>query len=682
MRYGTPEAVTPLTYRSAGPRVEGLGKLPAVESPPLPADSVGFQISARGCSVTLPRDPSEHLYGLGLNTHQFEMTNQRAFIVPSDHPEQPTNESHAPVPFYVSTRGYGVYVDTARFASFYMGDVDAASAAVGVGSATTEPGMSVESLYKSRYEPKGTILVDVPAARGVDVYLFAGPTMLDAVRRYNLFAGGGAVPPLWGLGITYRGQSKLSAEESLQLAKSFRDEGIPCDQWGIEPGWQSATYSSSFVWSKERYPDPDGFVSGMHGLGFRLNAWQHAFVHPISPLYEPLRKWSGNYRVWNGLVPDFATSQGRSIFVDQQEKVLFSKGVDGVKLDECDYQPFRSEGVWSFPEASVFPSGLDGEQMHSLFGELYQQAMLGPFQRRQLRTWGLVRNSHALASPLPYVVYSDSYDHACYIRGLAKSGFCGLLWTPEVRNAQSLEDLYRRVETVIFSPYALINCWYMRMPPWVQIDRQKNNAGIVMPEHQEATETIRRLFKLRMSLIPYLYAAFNEYRLEGTPPVRALVMDWPGDARTALVDNEFMFGRSLLVAPLVKGESHRTVYLPGGEWYDFWSGKRIAGGQSIDVSPPVDQIPLFVRGDTLLPLAEPVEHVGKETQFQLHVHVFGAHPEPMALFDDDGVSEDYGRGVQNRVLLSWDGKEGRAASAGEYGGVSRYRVVEWITEGK
>ena len=118
VRFGEPEAGVPTAYRAAAVAMEGLKGMGEMDGAPFALGDLGFKTGVRGCSVTLPRREGERFYGLGLNTKLFEMTNKRAFIVPSDHPEQATNESHAPVPFYVSTGGYGVYVDTARFASF------------------------------------------------------------------------------------------------------------------------------------------------------------------------------------------------------------------------------------------------------------------------------------------------------------------------------------------------------------------------------------------------------------------------------------------------------------------------------------------------------------------------------------------------------------------------------------
>ncbi|MDR3691574.1 MAG: glycoside hydrolase family 31 protein [Fimbriimonas sp.] len=652
IRMGTPEKFTPLAFRSAAPDRGGLNRMPKVSASPILPDSVSAHRSDRGCEIVLPLGKDDKIYGLGLNTANFELSGHRAWVVPSDHPEDDTNESHAPDPFYVSSAGYGVYVDTARYATF----------SVGIASTKDEPA-------------KRTVVIDVPTAKGVDVYVFAGPSTLEAVQRYNLFAGGGSVPPLWGLGMAFRGKGDSSAEDVRKLAKSFRADDIPCDIFGIEPGWQTQTYSSSFVWNKPRFPDPDRFIGQMHDLGYRMSFWEHPFTHPSSPIHEALKPFAGNYLVWNGLVPDFATKGGRDVFVGRQKEVLFSKGVDSLKIDEVDSQPFHHDR-WSFPDTSVFPSGLDGEQMHSMFGILAQQALLQPLTDKNLRTWGLVRNSHALSAPLPYTLYTDSYDHKCYIRGLAKTGFGGHMWTPEVRDASSVEDLIRRIQTVIFSQYAMVDCWYMKMPPWLQIDADKSNAGVVMPEAPETTRLVRDLFRLRMSLVPYLYSAFNEYHRDGKPPVRALILDFPADPETAHVDDQFMFGPSLMVAPMIAGQAQRSVYLPKGVWFDYFTGERLEGGRKIEVSKPLAQLPLYVKADAMIPLAEPVGHVGKDTTFRIRVKVYGDHPAPFTLFEDDGETNDYAKGAQNRIELSWGGSSGVVKRSGEFSG-RRYEIVGW-----
>lgn len=684
LHFGSPEQFTPTHFRSAAMDTAGLEKMSPSPAMPLDPAKISFQVSNRGCSLLLPMTPDESIYGLGLSTKLFDLTEgksgrtgRRVFLKPTDSPENEWGESHAPAPFYASSKGYGVFVDTARDASFYTGN--ASPARDPVETAGGEVQTSTTELYRARTQRVKTMLVDVPAAKGLDVYVFAGPAMLDALERYNLFSGGGALPPLWGLGIQYRGYAKYSADESLSLAAHMRAEHMPCDVWGVEPGWQSKSYSCSFTWNTNQFPDPDGFLRQMRALGYRMNFWEHAFTHPSSPIFEELKPWSGNYRVWNGSVPDFAASQGRRIFLKQNRVALFDRQVEGVKLDECDDQP-ESATPWSFPAASAFPSGLDGEQMHSLFGLLYQQTMLEPYREQGLRTWGLVRNSHALAGSLPYVLYSDSYDHRCYVRGLANEGFSGLLWTPEVRDANSIDDLYRRVETVIFSPEALINCWYMKNPPWQQIDRAKNNGNEWMPDHQQVTDGIRKLLQLRMSFVPYLYSAFNEYRLKGIPPIRALVLDWPGDPAVREIDDQYMFGSAVMVAPLFAGQKNRSVYLPAGDWYDFWTHQKYTGGRTVEATNMLEQIPLFVRGGNLLPLAKPVEHIRSDTVFELTVCGFGSPTVDFTLYEDDGVSNAFATGKQNQIRLRWDGSGHSVERTGKYDGPPRFQVVDWQRE--
>ena len=119
--------------------------------------------------------------------------------------------------------------------------------------------------------------------------------------------------------------------------------------------------------------------------------------------------------------------------------------------------------------------------MHSVFGLRYQDAILEAFNRAGRPTYSLVRSSGALAAPYPFVLYSDLYDHRVFIRALINSGFTGLLFCPEVRDAESAEDLIRRMQSVVFSPLAMINGWYVQNPPWKQMNREANNAGEFAP---------------------------------------------------------------------------------------------------------------------------------------------------------------------------------------------------------
>jgi len=483
-------------------------------------------------------------------------------------------------------------------------------------------------------EDPGVVTVEVPRVKGVDVYLFAGPTMLDAVRRYNLFSGGGVEPPEWGLGFWYRAYGPANAAEVLAIARDLRERKIPCDVLGLEPGWQTHAYSCSFVWDPVRFVNPKEFVTEASQLGYHLNLWEHAFTHPSSPLFELLEPYSADYGVWGGLLPDFAGEPARRIFGEYHGKHLIDLGIAGFKLDECDGSDFTHG--WSFPDFSRFPSGLDGEQMHQVLGLRYQEAILRQFKERQKSTYSLVRSSGAFASSYPFVLYSDLYDHRDFVRALVNSGFAGLLWCPEVRDAISEQDLIRRLQTVVFSPLAMVNAWYIKNPPWKQINEKKNNANELGKDWESLEAQCRSIIEWRMRMVPYLRSAFARYAFDGTPPFRALCLDNPEDASLHEVDDEYLIGDRMLVAPLFAGEESRKVVLPRGVWHDFWSGKVFSGGNSYTVSATQQEIPVFVKAGSILPLAGVARTTADPAGRELTVRVYGDGSLPWRLEGDSG----------------------------------------------
>jgi alpha-D-xyloside xylohydrolase len=180
-----------------------------------------------------------------------------------------------------------------------------------------------------------------------------------------------------------------------------------------------------------------------------------------------------------------------------------------------------------------------------------------------------------------------------------------------------------------------------------------------------------------MRFIPYLYSAFNEYHSNGKPPIRAMVLDWPNDIKVRQIDDQFMFGDSVLVAPMFAGESNRTVYLPAGDWYDFWTHDKISGGRTIVATNDAEQIPLFVKGGTLLPLAEPVEYIKPDTCFNVTVNIVGNKPEDFTLYEDDGVTAAYAQGEQNQIKLHVSGDNHSALRSTDYHGPARYQITGW-----
>ncbi|WP_431209647.1 TIM-barrel domain-containing protein [Puia sp. P3] len=305
------------------------------------------------------------------------------------------------------------------------------------------------------------------------------------MQRYNLFSGGGVLPPYWGLGIKYRVKGDFDEAGVLRMANYFRNSHIPCDVLGLEPGWHSRSYSCSYVWS-EKFPRPQEMIDSLWKMHLRLNLWEHAYVNPAAPFYKDLERMSGDFLVWRGLVPDFADPRAAAVFADYHRKNLVDKGIASFKLDECDNSNIvDGKATWGFPDMTRFPSGIDGEQMHQLFGSLYANTLADVYRRKNQRTYFDYRASNLFNSSLPAVLYSDIYGHDDYISMISTASFGGLLWSPELRDSKNETDFIRRLQTMLLAPQSVVDAWFLKNAPWFQLNRSLNNQDV---KHERADE--------------------------------------------------------------------------------------------------------------------------------------------------------------------------------------------------
>ncbi len=300
---GAPEDLTLLTAAGVAPRIEALRALPNAPFPLSPED-VQARVANGKVALRFPLAAAEDVYGLGVDFTSMRRTGS-TFQLHVDHWGGRTGRTHAPVPFYVSTRGYGVFIDTARYVTVSVG--------VGVRlAAPVKPPVVDRTTGGGSWSsnPRSDSIEALVPAGGVDVYVMAGPTMLDAVRRYNLFGGGGALPPKWGLGFMTRTPTAYTAEQVLNEVAEFRKRSIPLDMLGLEPGWHDYAYPTSFEWSPTRFPNPKAFLAELQRLHVRANLWFNPYVSPTAPLYKKLQPFAGSHLVWNGIVPDYSLASG------------------------------------------------------------------------------------------------------------------------------------------------------------------------------------------------------------------------------------------------------------------------------------------------------------------------------------------------------------------------------------
>lgn len=673
---GSPEEYSLLGVAGVAPQKEGFSRLPEVELPGLANEIVGT-IQDGKTSLRIPLEKKEQLYGFGLN---FQTVHQRGKILNLhvDHYGGRDNgRTHAPVPFYISSRGYGVFINSARYLTVYAGSgarKDSPNAPVAKDRNTDKTWTSAP------YSDAVSILV--PAA-GAEIYLFAGPTPMDVIRRYNLFCGGGTLPPRWGLGFTQRTKKLYTADDVKKEADEFEQRGFPLDFIGLEPGWQSKAYPCTFEWDATRYPDPAGFVKEMADKGVRINLWTNPYVSPESKIYKEMYPVSGSHTVWCGIVPDLAGEKARQIWKDKLEQEHVNIGVSGYKIDEVDgYDRY----VW--PDVATFPSGVAAEQMRQTYGLWVQRTTTELYKNRNQRTFGLVRASNAGATSFPYVIYNDYYSHQDFITALINSGFSGVLWTPEVRSSKSSEDWLRRFQSVVFSPMAMINAWASGTKPWT---------------FPEVEKQIKEYAVLRMQMMPYWYSEFARYHFDGIPPFRAMNLE-PGfnpeqgnvaqlsdahlednpylEAVAKEIKDQYMAGEYLLVAPMFTGQKERTVVLPKGDWYDFYTGRYVGNGEKITVAPGLDRIPVYVKDGAILPFMEPRLHAPKAGEkVNLEIRHYGKADGAYRLYDDDGETFDYEKGAYSwreiKVTRDKKGKLKGSISKAEKGKPNNIANVTW-----
>jgi len=638
LKIGKEQSVTLLGAAGIEPRLDALERLSDTEFP-LDPDRIRAEVIDGKTYLRFPLERGEELYGLGLN---FKTHNQRGRILNlhMDHYGGKDNgRSHAPVPFYVSTRGYGILIDAARYMTVYAGTairVDADDPPELL-DRNTDPGWTAQP-YSDAVE------VLVPAD-GAHIYLFGGPSMLRAVQRYNLYCGGGNLPPKWGLGFTQRVPTLYSDKDILKEVKQFEKHGFPLDFIGVEPGWHSMAYPCTFEWDETRFPDPQTFLQSLQDKGIRANLWMNPYVSPVGSLYENVKPYSGSHTVWNGIVPDFTMEEPRDLFRDHFLKQHIGLGVSGYKIDEVD--GFDS---WIWPDVATFPSGTSAEEMRQIYGLLFQKMSADWYREVNQRTYGLVRASNAGASSLPYVIYNDYYSHRDFITALINSSFIGVMWTPEVRASGHAEDWLRRMQSVCFSPMAMLNAWADGTKPWT---------------FPEVEDQVREVAMLRMRLLPYLYSAFACYHFEGIPPFRAMQLvegfSLKSESKEGQLDSsenpyaeystkeikyQYMMGESILVAPMFAGEESREVILPAGRWYDFYSGELAGEEEVIVITPGLDLIPLFVKDGAIVPMlkGDRMRMPVPGEVLPLEIRHYGEKGGSIRLYDDDGSSFNYEQG--------------------------------------
>ena len=528
-----------------------------------------------------------------------------------DHYSEGKDRLHAPTPMYISSLGYAVFFNTSRPINVY----------VGVGNRLNDPKIPAfrdrNTDRKWDAQPDSGCVEASVQAPGLEVSIMSGPSAMEALQRYNLYCGGGAMPPIWALGFWHRTPSLATAQQVLDEVNEFDKRGYPLDVIGLEPGWQSRSYPGSMEWSPTRFPDPAGFVKQMTDTGVHVNLWENPYVAPKTDLFSRLGKHFGSHTVWLGAAPDIFAPEAAKIVQKFHTQHHLNLGVSGYKIDEVDGFDF-----WLWPDHATFPSGLDGLQMRQIYGVLWQKTFDEMFRAKNTRTFGLVRGSNGAATRLPFAIYSDSYDHRQYVAASINSSLAGVNWCAEIRSADTDEEWVRRMQSACLSPIAQLNAWDSGKKPW---------------SYPKVEKEVMAAMKLRESLVPYLYASFAQYNLDGIPPVRPMCLVDGGQET-----DQYMIGDNMLFAPMFSGEKSRKVRFPKGKWYEYATNKYVGSLNQLVITPKLNEIPLYVRGGTFVQTNE--KSARADSKGRYGINCYGDGPYEGTIYEDDGSSFDYEKG--------------------------------------
>jgi len=630
--------LNPLDYASPS-KIEAIKELG--DSPfPFDKDKTRFLLTPYRASIRLPLDEAESIYGLGL---EFKGINRRGgvYTLKVDHYGGVQGYTHAPVPFYISSKGYGVLINSPQRVKIYAG--------VGNRKDSKLPEVIDRTTGKNWSSRPASDAVEASVQdKGLEIYVFCGQDPLEAVQRYNLFCGGGVLPPKWGLGFWQRVSTHYSSDDVLNEIEDFRKNDFPVDVIGLEPGWQSFAYPCSFDWDKTRFPHPKKFVETLSNQGIKVNLWENPYVAPCSSMYDDISPFTGSHTVWLGEVADYTIPEAQKVLLKHHQKNHLDIGVSGYKFDEVDGYDF-----WLWPDHATFPSANNPVAIRQLYGMILQDMFCDHMKKQNMRTYGLVRSSYIGASNKSFVIYSDHYDHKGYVTALVNASMAGVLWTPEIRSANSAEEWIRRFQTVCFSPMMMLNAWASHTKPW---------------SFPEVTDMVRDVIQLRQNLLPYIYTAFYNYNQKGIPPFRAMILEqgyvshekMTGGAlddtenpyeeqKRVEVTDQYMMGPSILVAPVFTGQKTRKVVLPKGNWYDFYTGDFAGNGETITVKTRLEQIPLFVKDGAIIPMLSSANNT--DNKESLEVRHYGKKENQYLLYNDDGESYNFENGDYTLIEL-------------------------------
>ncbi len=525
--------------------------------------------NSRSINPVFTLAPGERIYGCGESFTSLNKVGQKVHLSVTD-PQGPESDGqYKPVPFFFSNRGYGIFMHTSApvtcdFGASYIG---------------------ADRLFM--------------ADEQMDFFIFFGEPK-DILNEYTNITGKSPMLPLWSFGTWMSRITYFSQEEGLEIARQLRAHKIPSDVIHFDTGWFGVDWQCDYQFAKDRFKDPVGMLKQLSKDGFHTCLWQLPYFTPKNRFFpEIIEKGLHVVNATGGMpyedaVLDFSNPETVSWY---QEKItgLLKQGVSTIKCDFGEAAPYNG----------FYHSGKGGLYEHNLYPLRYNKALWEAVER-QYPGEGIIWARSAWAGSQRYALHwggdaaTNNIGMLGDLRGGLSFGLSGFsFWSHDMGGfvTASPEDIYRR-----WLPFGFLSSHTRAhgappTEPWLI--------------SESFTEAFRECAEMKYRLMPYVYAQAKDCSERGLPMVRALLVEFPDDPGAWLVEDEYMFGSQMLVAPLMESGNSRTVYLPKGKWIDYQNGKVYDGGYQTIEAGKIPAI-ILVRDGSLIahaPLAQRTDQI-------------------------------------------------------------------------
>ena len=527
--------------------------------------------NSRSINPVLMLSPNERIYGCGESFTSLNKVGQKVHISVVDPQGPETDGMYKPVPFYFSNRGYGIFMHTsapttADFGASYIG---------------------AQRLFMGD--------------ETMDFFIFFGEPK-DVLNAYTDVTGKSPMLPLWTFGTWMSRITYFSQEEGLDIARKLRANKIPSDVIHFDTGWFGVDWQCDYEFAKDRFKDPVAMLKSMKKDGFHTCLWQLPYFTPKNRYFRELV--DGGMAVHNGngtlsyedAVLDLSNPKTVAWY---QGKIanLIKQGVSAIKCDFGEAAPYDG----------IYASGKTGFYEHNLYPLRYNKALWQAVRDNTPDHEGVIWARSAWAGSQRYPLHwggdaatneIGSVGMLGDLRGGLSFGLSGFsFWSHDMGGfvTKSPDDLYRR-----WLPFGFLSSHTRAhgappTEPWLI--------------SESFTKAFRQSAEMKYKLMPYVYAQAKDCSERGLPMVRALLVEFPDDPGAWFVEDEYMFGSQILVAPMLETGKSRTVYLPRGKWIDYQTGKVYEGGyQTI----PTAEIPcvILVKDGSLIPHVPVAQNTG------------------------------------------------------------------------